>query len=217
MRIATLLSSAVVLACVLPAPAFAAEPPTDVTGWRGAAWGMDTDALRQVFGRRLTPLAAPWRFGPGMAESMIADVAVGGRPMRAFPQMDHETGGLRQLLLEIRPPALTVAAYVDIRDALIARYGAPHRTCSAPHVTGAPRVVHATWSFPTTTIHLGAFDFFTPAMVFDDPNIDDDPLTPRIETRRNIPRFLPRRLVVRFHATADRALAPEGGCADTGN
>ena len=191
--------------------AFSADAaPEDVSGWQGARWGMTTHELEAVFGRALEPLAAGWRFGGAYAERAMFGLSLGGVSFAVFFQMNEASNRLQQVLLERRPPQASPTAYRTVVGALEDRYGPPTDSCGDRGLGGRPARVELVWRFPTTTVHAAFFDFYSSAVVFEDPNVDPDPLTPYVETRRNNPRFLPRRIAIRFHPTTRRDL---GGCS----
>ena len=176
--------------------------PADIEGWRGARWGMSEAQLLRVFGEVLEPLPGRWVYGDAYATRMIQPVALGGQRLRAVFQMQEKTGRLQQVLLEtLRRPGQE-AAFDSALAALRERYGAPTGSCAVPPAGGGPLSLEFRWVFPTTTVHLTFVDFFTTGMFSADPNVDPDPLARYFERRRNNPRFLPRRTLVRFHATA---------------
>lgn len=190
------------------APATGAARPADVAGWRGARWGMTEAALERVFGAALTRLPGRWRYGNAYATRALDDVRLGGAHFRAIFQMNAADGGLQQVLLEPKRQPGQDSVFRAAFDAMRASYGPPGESCVRPRAGGAPLSVTLSWRFPTTTAHLVLFDFRTRAIASDDPNVDTDPLTPYYRTRRNNPRFLPRRVLVRFHATAHAELMP---------
>jgi len=191
----------------------ASARPADVDGWEATRWGMGQDAALRILGDAARDLDPPLAFGGGPARLFVGEATLGGVTLPAYLQMHPETGGLRQVLMELRPPRVTPRALADLGRYLTDRYGDPDDACDAPRAAGAPRTVDWTWRFPTTTIHLVYLDFNTPSIAYEDPNVDRDPLTPYVETRRNNPRFLPRRVLVRLHATSDADLAPRRSCA----
>ena len=66
------------------------------------------------------------------------------------------------------------------------------------------------WRFPSTTIHVKFLDFSTTAVFRLDPQADVDPLVNKRDIRRNITRFMPRRILLRYHDARERAL--DRGC-----
>lgn len=197
-----------VLALVL---ASAAAPP-DLDGWRAARWGMSEADLREAFGQALKPLPGRWEYGDAYAEHALFDVALGGQTFTAYFQMNGESGRLQQVLLQGERTQATPLTYRKLLTALERRYGAPVSACAVPKAGGGPLAVEMTWRFPTTAVHATLLDFYTTAMVFEDPNIGIDPLTPYSKERRNNPQFLPRRVLVRFHPSDREDLMGRRGC-----
>jgi hypothetical protein len=187
--------------------------PADIEGWRGARWGMTEAALERVFGDRLARLPGRWIYGGAYATRLIEEVSIGDQRFRAIFQMNEETGRLQQVLLEtVRRPGQE-AAFHSTLAALRRAYGAPDGSCGVPRAGGGPLSLELWWRFPTTTAHLTFFDFYTRGMFSSDPNVDPDPLADWFERRRNNPRFLPRRTLVRFHPTG-RADLMANPCRD---
>ncbi len=191
-----------IVAVFLLATGGARAVPRDLEGWQGARWGMTADELAGVFGPQLERLPGRWDFGGAYAERAILDVELGGLTFMAYFQMNKHSHQLQQVLLERRAVRATPAAYGAVLAALEAVYGAPEGSCVVPHPDGPPRRVTLRWRFPTTTVQITWLDFLTTAMLFEDPNVDRDPRVPYAETRRNNHRFLPRRILVRFHPSA---------------
>lgn len=193
--------SAGALACILllllAAPLAAA--PDDVSGWRAARWGMTAAELEAAFDGRLTRLPGRREYGGAYAELALLGVRVAGHRFDAYFQMGETSGRLQQVLLERARRWAGPRGFVELAEALRRRYGPPTRTCADAGDGGRPTAAEAVWRFPTTTVHAVLLDFYTSGMAFDDPNVDPDPLTPFYRTRRNNPRFLPRRLLLRLH------------------
>jgi hypothetical protein len=167
---------------------------------------MTESDLERAFGADLVRLPGRWTYGGSYATRALEGVVIGGLRYRAMFQMSAKNDRLQQVLLEpMRRPGQE-AAFRALSADLTEAYGKPTGTCTVPRAGGGPLSAEYWWRFPTTTVHLSFFDFYTRAMVFDDPNIDPDPLTPYAETRRNNPRFLPRRTLVRYHPTARKDL-----------
>lgn len=149
--------------------------------------------------------------GGGYADRALRGVSIGGEPFIAFFQMSEGSGRLQQVLLrwDRRQPGRTASQ--SILAGLRERYGRERRVCREPKAGGGDLAVEHIWRFPTTTIHLTLLDFYTTAMAFEDPNAEPDPLVPHYKTQRNNPRFLPRSILVRFHASGRADLM--GRCA----
>jgi hypothetical protein len=191
---------AIVLVLLLAAASAAAQP-RDIEGWRAARWGMTESELEGAFGAALVRLPGRWVYGGAYATRMIEQVPIGGRRFRAIFQMQAETDRLQQVLLErVRLPGQE-AAFESTLAEFRRTYGVPTGVCGIPRAGGGPLSLEFWWRFPTSTVHLTFLDFFTRGMFSTDPNVDPDPLAPWFERRRNNPRFLPRRALVRFHPT----------------
>ena len=95
-----------------------------------------------------------------------------------------------------KPQFLLIAALLA---ALEARYGPAETLTAVPRTGGAPLRLSLVWRFPTTTIRASFLDFRTTSVLYESPNIDIDPLIPYLDRRRIVRRFLPRRILVRFH------------------
>jgi hypothetical protein len=180
-------------------------------GWRAARWGMTEAELERAFGARLVRLPGRWIYGGAYATRALDDIELGDARFRAFFQMNAESDRLQQVLLEPLRRTGPESLFRDTLAELRETYGPPSAACKVPRSGGGPLSLEFWWRFPSTTVHLTFLDFYTREMAFDDPNVDRDPLTPYVETRRNNPRFLPRRTLVRFHPTA-RADLMSGAC-----
>ncbi len=178
-----------------------AAQPMDVEGWRAARWNMTEAELEHVFGENLGHLPGRWIYGNAYATRALEGIILGDQGFRAIFQMNVDSDRLQQVLLEpLRRPGQE-AVFRSTLGELRATYGPPSKSCAIPRSGGGPLSVDLWWKFKTTTVHLTFFDFYTRAMAFEDPNVDPDPLKPYYKTRRNNPQFLPRRALVRFHAT----------------
>ncbi|MEX2454264.1 MAG: hypothetical protein WD470_06145 [Rhodospirillaceae bacterium] len=184
----------------------AAPSHADLPGWGDTRWGMSRDDLARSLGDALRPLGGRLSYDGAYATHGVDGVAVGGVPFRAVFQMAEETDGLVQVLLQPEGKQPPESFLRPVHDALRDALGEPARACVTPGTGGGPLSIEILWRFPTTTVHLSMFDFRSPAMLSNDPNLDPDPLTPYYETRLNNPRFLPRRILIRYHATADENL-----------
>jgi hypothetical protein len=190
----------VVLPLVLASLRGAAQP-LDLDGWRAARWGMTEAELEQAFGASLVRLPGRWIYGGAYATRALDDVKLATQRFRAIFQMNAQTNRLQQVLLEPIRQSGQEILFASTGAELRARYGPPSESCAVPRAGGGPLSVELFWRFQTTTVHLTFLDFYTREMAFENPNVDRDPLTPYYQTRRNNPRFLPRRTLVRFHPT----------------
>ena len=185
-----------------PASARPGAGPADLTGWDATRWGMTEPELSLALGTRLRPLGGRLVYGTGFATHGVAEVRIGDVGFRTILQMWGNPPGLSQVLLEPDGKGQPERHLRALHDALRDMLGPPSTACATPRADGGPLTVEILWRFPTTTVHLTLLDFRTQAIAKDDPNRDPDPLTPYYRTRRNNERFLPRRLLVRYHATA---------------
>lgn len=184
------------------AAAPAAARPADIAGWDATRWGMTEADLSRALGARLRSLGGRLVYGSGFATHGVEGAAVGGVAFRAILQMSGEPLRLSQVLLEPSAKGAPERHLRAVHDALRDELGPPSTACATPRADGGPLTVENVWRFPATTVHLTLLDFRTRAIATDDPNVDPDPLTPYYRTRRNNERFLPRRLLVRYHASA---------------
>ncbi|SLN37193.1 hypothetical protein [Oceanibacterium hippocampi] len=207
--------------------AIAAGTPPD-SGLEGLAldrlhWGMPAGAVRAAFGERLRELSPPWRYGPMRAPFALLDQPLAGQRFDVILQIDEASGGLRQVMMQRRRGAMALRDYLEIVAALEAAYGKPTRICGETKAEGDPLAAWMTWesagesaaarALPAgTTLHATFLDFVTSSILEEDPNIDRDPLVPFYKTRRNNRQALPRRVIVRYHAADDIALAPREPC-----
>ena len=157
--------------------------------------------LARAFGDRLQPLGGRLSYDGAAATHGIDDVSVGGIAFRAIFQMSGTPPRLSQVLLQPTGRSVPDRLLRPVHDALRDEFGPPSVACVTPRADGGPLSVEIVWRFPTTTAHLSFFDFRSGAMATEDPNVGPDPLTPYYKTRRNNQRFLPRRLLIRYHAT----------------
>jgi len=216
---ATMVRSLLLALPLVTISAVAGARPSDVPGWDAARWSMDTAALDTAFGDALPPLPARRDYGDAYAERYLPDVALGDLRFRAFFQMNAADGRLQQVLLEPHAAGLPAARFTETHDALTALYGEADTRCVT---TGATASATLSWRFPTTTIHLVFFDFVSPDIIYQEkaPNplrnpppwaIDDDPPLSGANART-----MPRRMLVRFHASDRADLAPPG-CPQSGS
>jgi hypothetical protein len=182
------------LALLAPVPAFAA----DLATLSAVRWGMDADELDRALGSADSKLPGRWDFGRYYADMSVEDVEVAGLPFRAFLQMDRKSGKLAQVLLERRGQQATPMVFEDIANALIGQFGEPDENRSDGDAA-VPSSVRLVWKLPDMTINASFFDFRTTAIFSEDPNVEPDPLVPYSERRRNNPRTLPRRALIRFN------------------
>lgn len=174
----------------------------DLAGWDRARWGMTGAEIARAYGDRLTRLPGRWSFGAAYAELALRDVTLGKHRFTAFFQMEEASERLQQVLLERRAEQVTPIVWEDTFATLRALHGEPARSRLQSKAQGGPLVVEAIWVFPTTTVHAVYIDFRTTAVFTDDPNTERDPRQPSLERRRNNPRFMPLRILVRYHPTA---------------
>ncbi len=190
------------------APAAALD---DLPGWEATRWGMTGEELRAALGSRVTELPGRWVYGGAYAELAVEAVEIGGLSFTAYLQMNAATDRLQQVLLERRRTGAVPAAFEQVIDALTRRYGAPAADCAQAKTAGQPLDYEVTWRFPSTTLHAKFLDFSTTAVFSRDPEAELDPLVIERKVRRNLRRFMPRRILLRFHDAAVTALDP--GCA----
>jgi hypothetical protein len=183
----------------------------DLPGWDATRWGMTGDELRAALGERVTELPGRWVYGGAYAELAVEEVEIGGLVFTAYLQMNDQTDRLQQVLLERRRTGAVPAAFEQVIDALTARYGAPAADCAQAKTGGQPLDYEVTWRFPATTLHAKFLDFSTTAVFSRDPEAELDPLVIERKVRRNLRRFLPRRILLRFHDARVKGLDP--GCA----
>ncbi len=178
-------------------PVFPDEP-----GWEQLRWGMTGEELRSLLGDRLVALPGRWRYGGAYADHAAFDVVLGGLEFTAYFQMNARSGTLQQILLERRRVRATPRALESLVSAMEVRYGAASETCRQAKSGGEPLIFEMIWRGRDTTIHLNFMDFSTTDIFYRDPNRDADPLVPFRDVRRANRRFLPRRILVRFHDVA---------------
>ncbi|EWY36835.1 hypothetical protein N825_23315 [Skermanella stibiiresistens SB22] len=175
-------------------PAFA----TDIEVLRNVRWGMAPPDIAKALGDDATRLPGRWDFGRYYADTTVEDVQVASIGFRAFLQIDRQTGGLGQILLERRGRQASPVVFDDIVKALTDRFGSPEKS-DQQNTAAVPKSLRVVWRLPDFTINASFFDFRTTAIVSENPNVDRDPLTPFSERQRNNPRFLPRRALIRFN------------------
>lgn len=191
--------------------AFAAGPAAaldDLAGWQDLRWGMTAVEIQRVLGDRVTALPGRWLYGGAYADLAVEDTDIGGLAFTAYLQMNTETDRLQQVLLERRRTGAVPAAFEAALAELTQRLGPPAGDCVQAKQGGQPLDYQVTWRFPTTTVHAKFLDFSTTAVFSRDPRAEHDPLIIERKVRRNIRRFMPRRIVLRYHDAALAALDP---------
>lgn len=187
---------AVLLCAALAAAGAVPARPADVAGWDAARWGMSGTELDAAFAGRIEHLEGRVEYYRAYADRIVRDVAVGPVLFVAYLQLGSESGRLVRVLLERR--GATDADYRAARAALTRRWGAPDARDAEACVGPADTARGAAWLFPTTEVHLCVQDLAAAPLVHRDPLRDPDPLARQSALRRNNPRFLPRRLTIRF-------------------
>lgn len=196
---------------LLPGPGRTAEPSA-FAGWDALAFGMTEEEVAAAL-PEAEPLPGRFDFGPMHADRAVFDLAIAGIGFDAYLQMDDATGRLRQVLLQADRTAEGPADYERVLVDLAARYGEPDGVCPVPGGAGRHRRgVEVVWRGGATTLHAVFLDFRTTGVLGRDPNRDYAPLEPLGEARRVIQRFLPRRLLIRWHAAEDTGLDTTPGC-----
>lgn len=188
--------SAALLLAFWALPAAAQDDPA---GWQGLRWGMTAAEIREALGDRITALPGRWHYGGAYAELAVEDVEIGGLTFTAYLQMNAETNQLQQVLLERRRTGAVPVAFERVLADLEARYGPPSSDCAQAKSGGQPLDYQITWRFPTTTLHAKFLDFSTTAVFSRDPEAELDPLVIERKVRRNLRRFMPRRILIRYH------------------
>ena len=188
--------------------AIPAASAADLPGWEAARWGMTAEEIEQAFAGKAIHLGGRLDYHEAYAELGVPEVELGGLDFALYFQMSTATDRLQQVLLEHRKTA-SAEATAAVREALERRFGPPTALCRDRNGQRSYR-----WRFPTTTLHLSAFDLRGSNLIYEDPNSDRDILQRQSERRRINPRFLARRIVVRAHATERQDLAP-GACEAT--
>jgi hypothetical protein len=190
--------------CLAPVQAFARS--ADVPGWQGVRWGMSTAELDSVLGRGLQKLKFRLDYGLYYADRMVPEVRMGDARFAAMFQMDKGSGRLRQILLEMRKPAVSPKSYGELLKALKARYGTPAARCFNIDRGQTPKIADIVWRLGATVARAVFLDFHTTQIFNRDPNIDIDPLEDFYKTQRSNPRFLPQRILVRLSDSDDPSL-----------
>lgn len=194
----------------LPTGAGPLRAAADLPGWEATRWGMTAAQVEAALGGAAMRLPGRWRYGGAYADLAVRDVAVGGLAFTAYLQMNAETRRLQQVLLERRRVGAVPRAFEQVVEALEQTYGPPTAECAQAKRGGQPLDYRLTWRFPSTTLHATFLDFSTTAVFSRDPTAPHDPLIIEGDVRRNLHRFMPRRILLRFHDADNRALDP--GC-----
>lgn len=195
-------------ALLLVAAAGPAAARDDLAGWEALRWGMTAAEIREALGDRAAALPGRWLYGGAYAELAVPDVQIGGLAFTAYLQMNAATHRLQQVLLERRRVGALPAAFEAALAALTETLGPPSADCAQAKSGGRPLDYEVTWRFPTTTVHAKFLDFSTTAVFTRDPEAEIDPLVIERKVRRNIRRFMPRRILVRYHDAALATLDP---------
>jgi hypothetical protein len=204
-------AAAALLTFLLSVAAESAAALEDLPGWRDTRWGMTEDEVDRALGDDATRLPGRWVYGGAYADLAVRDVEIAGLEFTAYLQMNAQTDRLQQVLLERRRTGALPAAFEQLVDGLVETLGPPATDCAQAKTGGQPLDYQLTWRFPTTTVHARFLDFSTTAVFSRDPEADLDPLVIERKVRRNLRRFMPRRILIRYHDTARRDLDP--GCA----
>jgi hypothetical protein len=195
-------------ALLLVAAAGPAAARDDLAGWEALRWGMTAAEIREALGDRVAALPGRWLYGGAYAELAVEDVEIGGLAFTAYLQMNAESHRLQQVLLERRRTGALPAAFEAALAELTRILGPPSTDCAQAKSGGQPLDYEVTWRFPTTTVHAKFLDFSTTSVFTRDPEAEIDPLVIERKVRRNIRRFMPRRILVRYHDAALAALDP---------
>lgn len=182
----------------------------DLPGWRDTRWGMTAEEVERALGDDVTSLPGHWLYGGAYADLAVRDIEIAGLKFTAYLQMNAETDRLQQVLLERRRVGAVPAAFEQLVDSLIEFLGAPTADCAQAKTGGQPLDYQLTWRFPSTTVHAKFLDFSTTAVFSRDPEAELDPLVIERKVRRNLRRFMPRRILIRYHDSARKDLDP--GC-----
>jgi hypothetical protein len=199
---------ALAAALLLAAAAVPAAARDDLAGWGELRWGMTAAEIRDALGDRVAALPGRWLYGGAYAEFAVEDVEIGGLAFTAYLQMNAESHRLQQVLLERRRTGALPAAFEAALAALTETLGAPSADCAQAKSGGQPLDYEVTWRFPTTTVHAKFLDFSTTSVFTRDPEAEIDPLVIERKVRRNIRRFMPRRILIRYHDATMATLAP---------
>lgn len=166
---------------------------------------MTAAEIEQAFAGQAVRLGGRLDYHEAYAKLGVPEVELGGLVFALYFQMATATDRLQQVLLEHRKTA-SADATAAVLQTMERRFGPPTAVCRDRDGRQTYR-----WRFPTTTLHLSAFDLRGSNLIYEDPNSDRDILQRQSERRRINPRFLARRIVIRAHATEREDLAP-GDC-----
>jgi len=194
-------------AALWPGAAAALE---DLPGWGATRWGMTAAEVEAALGDDALRLPGRWFYGGAYADLAVRDLEIGGVTFTAYLQMNAETDRLQQVLLERRRTGAVPVAFEQVVDALMERYGPPSQDCAQAKTGGQPLDYQIVWRFRTTTLHAKFLDFSTTAVFSRDPQAEHDPLIIERKVRRNLRRFMPRRILLRYHDAGRQDLDP--GC-----
>ncbi len=189
----------------------AAAALDDLPGWQETRWGMTAGEIEAALGARVLRLPGRWTYGGAYADLAVQEVDLGGLAFAAYLQMNDQSDRLQQVLLERRRVGALPSAFERLLDTLELTYGPPTRECAQAKSGGVPLDYQMIWRFPTTTIHAKFLDFSSTSVFSRDPEAGLDPLVIEGDVRRNIRRFMPRRILVRFHDSSESDL--DRGCS----
>ena len=196
-----------VLACFLAtAPnASAAEPAAIFT-----RWGADEIEIAAALGDKARHLDPPIEYGPLSARFAVKGVVIGGVAMTALYQFGPD-GKLKQVLLERREPGVTPKNLAAIEQALTADLGKPAVLCEKTR--GSPKLVERQWRVGSSAVHLALMDYTGAAMRYDPTRDTIDPRIPSTEYTLYSRRSVPKRIVLRWFAAADKSLEGPPPCS----
>jgi len=189
----------------------AAAALDDLAGWRETRWGMTAEEIEIALGAKVLRLPGRWLYGGAYADLAVQQVDLGGLAFTAYLQMNDRSDRLQQVLLERRRVGAVPSAFEKVIEALEETYGPPTRECAQAKRGGVPLDYQLVWRFATTTIHAKFLDFSSTSVFSRDPEAGLDPLVIEGDVRRNLRRFMPRRILVRFHDAARGEL--DRGCS----
>jgi hypothetical protein len=146
----------------LCAATVAAEPVTDLSGWRQARWGMSEAELKAAFPKELVTPASALAFDDLVVREVIPRVSVSGRPFIVYFQLDAKTQRLEQVLLTYRGKRPTHGDYAAIAKDLVDELGPSDTTTDRFYQSVPGFRIDRRWRRPTTTV----------ALHFQQPNFD---------------------------------------------